>query len=238
MQESELSIRDIPPPDTHGDIFIHDLRDPNRHKFFVAKSLTPDAGHGLFAKRLLKGDTLLCQYYGRKAPPNPSSAYTIQPPGVAPGDHSLDIDAFDPETGRVLCLAGFVNDPLDETKENARWEYINGKLFLRATRDIRPNEQIFAHYGYAYWAWLSDRWTLPLLLQIIDRYRSAVNLSDPVWTRLPEFPTLWHKVHGTAPLPSGPHAHLPSHGRPDPTLHSLDSKTAASTSARAFGGDP
>ena len=44
MQESELSIRDIPPPDTHGEVFTHDLRDPNRHKFFVAKSLTPDAG--------------------------------------------------------------------------------------------------------------------------------------------------------------------------------------------------
>ena len=136
MQESELSIRDIPLPDTHGEVFTHDLRDPNRHKFFVAKSINPDEGHGLFAKRLLKGDAILCQYYGRIAPTNPSSSYTIQPPGVASGDHSKDIDAFDPETGRVLCLAGFVNDPLDESKENARWEYINGKLFLRATRDI------------------------------------------------------------------------------------------------------
>ncbi len=62
----------------------------------------------------------------------------------------IEKNAFDLATGRVLCLAGFVNDPLDESKENARWEYINGKLFLRAKRDIRPNEQIFAHYGYEY----------------------------------------------------------------------------------------
>ena len=135
---------------------------------------------------------------------------------------------FDPATGRVLCLAGFVNDPLDESKENARWEYINGKLFLRATRDIRPNEQIFAHYGYAYWAWLSDRWPLHLLLQIIDRCLPAVNLLDPVWTRLPDFPTLRHKVHGTTPIPSGlQHPSLPC--RSDPTTSHTDSKNAPYT---------
>jgi hypothetical protein len=63
---------------------------------------------------------------------------------------------------------------------------------LHETSDLM--KKIFAHYGYEYWAWLSDRWPLPLLLQIIDRYLPAVNLTDPVCTRLPDFPTLWHKV--------------------------------------------
>jgi hypothetical protein len=184
MQESELSLQDIPPPPAHGDKFQHDLHDPDNSKFYVAKSITPDAGYGLFARRLLKGDSLLCQYYGRNSPNNPSDTYTIRPPGTDPNDNSKDIDAYDPLTNRVLCLAGFVNDPLDETKENAKWEYINGKLYLRATRDIRPTEQIFAHYGYEYWAWLSDRWPQPLLHQIIRRYVSAVNLTDPVWRRI------------------------------------------------------
>ncbi len=180
LQESELSIRDIPLPDEHGDTYTHDLRDPNKHKFFVAKSLVPDAGYGLFAKRLLKGDSILCQYYGTTAPTNPSTTYTIHPPRVAPEDHSKDIDTYDPATWRVLCLAGFVNNTLDESKEDARWEYIDRKLYLHATRDFRPNEQIFAHYSYEYWAWLSNKWPLPLLLQIIDHYFHAVNLTDPV----------------------------------------------------------
>ena len=203
MHESELSLQDIPKPAEHGEKFQHDLKDPDNSKFYVATSLVPDAGHGLFAKRLLKGDTLLCQYYGRKCPTDPSDKYTIRPPGIDSTDHSQDIDAYDPASNRVLCLAGFVNDPLDETMENARWEYINGKLYLRATRDIRPKEQIFAHYGYEYWAWLSDQWTLPLQLQIIRRYFTAVNLTDPVWRRLPNFLTLWRTVHGHAPIPPG-----------------------------------
>jgi hypothetical protein len=184
MCVADLSIKDIPVPHPHGDKLTHDLQDPNNNKFYVAISLSPDAGYGLFAKTALKGDSILCQYYGRVGPTNPSALYTFHPPGIDPSDTTRDIDAFDPITNRVLCLAGFVNDPLDESLENARWEYIHGKLFLRATRDIRPNEQIFAHYGYDYWACLSDRWPLPLLLQIIDRYASAVDLLDPRWTRL------------------------------------------------------
>ena len=130
MQISELSLKDIPPPAAHGDKVIHDLNDPDKSNFYVATSLVPDAGYGLFTKRLLRGDTLLSKYFGRTAPSNPSAKYTIHPPGVEASDHSKDIDALDPLTNRVLCLAGFVNDPLDESMEYAKWEYINGQLLI------------------------------------------------------------------------------------------------------------
>ena len=60
------------------------------------------------------------------------------------------IDAFDLILNRVTSLGGFANDPLDESRENARWHNDGNRLYLRATRDIKAHEQIIIHYGVNY----------------------------------------------------------------------------------------
>ena len=190
-------IRDIPIPTPPELILSHGLTDPHRHKFYVAQSVDPDAGWGLFAKRQLAVDTVLCEYTGRKNPPNPSAGYTYKHPNL---EHS--IDAYDPLMLLVLCLAGYVNDPLDESRENARFEVRNGRLYLIATRTIRPDEQIFAHYGDGYWTSLVDRWSLPLLVQIVERYLPVINLTAPEWQSTPHSPTLWRYLYGDIPFPT------------------------------------
>jgi hypothetical protein len=42
--------------------------------------------------------------------------------------------------------------PLDDEKCNAKLKRIGNKVFLIATRDIYPNEDIFVAYGAAHWA--------------------------------------------------------------------------------------
>ena len=122
----------------------HGLNDPDRHRFYVAQSEDPaDAGWGLFAKIGIPQESVLCEYYGRINPSNPSSSYTFNHPEL---NHL--IDAYDPQTSSVLSVAGYVNDPLKESRENARWVVKGNKLYLVATRYIRPDEQIFAHYYY------------------------------------------------------------------------------------------
>ena len=50
------------------------------------------------------------------------------------------------------CYARYVNDPLDDEKCNAELKRIGNQVYLIATRDIYPNEEIFVAYGAAYWA--------------------------------------------------------------------------------------
>ena len=95
----------------------HGLNDPDRHRLYVAQSEDPaDAGWGLFAKIGIPQDSVLCEYYGRINPINPSSSYTFNHPEL---NHI--IDAYDPLSSSVMSVAGYVKDPLKESRKNARW---------------------------------------------------------------------------------------------------------------------
>ena len=91
------------------------------------------------------------------------------------------IDAYDPVRKILLCLAGYVNEPLDESRENAAFQVLNGRLVLVATRPIRAHEEIFSRYGILYWARLSHLWPLDLLVQIAEMYITSINLTDSDW---------------------------------------------------------
>ena len=116
------------------------------------------------------------------------------------------IDAFDPVLNRVISLGGYSNDPLDERRENAKWHTEGDRLYLRSTRDIKPHEQIFVHYGVQYWA--NDSFDLPLMIHAVERYINKVDLAHPVWYHLRLAPLLWYYLYGpnvlfpTSPSPT------------------------------------
>ena len=113
------------------------------------------------------------------------------------------IDAFDPVLNRVISLGGYSNDPLDERRENAKRHVEGNRLYLRATRDIKPHEQIFVHYGVQYWA--DDSFNLPLMIKAVERYINTVDLAHPVWYHLRLAPLLWYYLYGpNAPFPTSP----------------------------------
>ena len=107
------------------------------------------------------------------------------------------IDAYDPVRRILLCLAGYVNEPLDEARENAAFQVIKGRLVLVATRPIRANEEILSRYGILYWARLSHLWPLDLLVQIAEMYHTTINLTHSDWDNCPHRHTLWNYLYGT-----------------------------------------
>ena len=116
----------------------------------VADSTLPGAGQGLFTLKHIEVDDYLCTYEGSRLsqedlprPLGPENDY-IWSNSVG----STIIDAFH----YLSCFGRYANDALYEYQCNAMIVMHNGKVKLRATRDILPNEEIFVHYGGGYWA--------------------------------------------------------------------------------------
>ena len=190
--ETSSTLADIPSPPTPQDKLHHGLSDPAKKHLYVAHSTIPDAGFGLFASKELEGQTIICEYHGRKDPTDPSIAYYYDHPQMDYG-----IDAFDPVRRVLLCLAGYVNEPLDESRENASFQVIKGRLVLVATRPIRANEEILSRYGILYWARLSHLWPPDLLVQIAETYLTTINLTHSDWDDCPHRHALWLYLYGT-----------------------------------------
>ena len=103
----------------------------------------------------------------------------------------------------LVPLSSQLNDPLDESRENAQRHTEGNKLYLQATRDIKAHEQIFVHYGVHYWA--DGSYNLPLMIKVVERYINKIDLAHPTWYHLRLAPLLWYYLDGpTAPFPPNP----------------------------------
>ena len=116
----------------------------------VADSTLPGAGKGLFTLQRIEVDDYLCSYDGKRLskedlprPLGPENDYIWSNRG-----ESVIIDAFH----HLSCFGRYANDALYDHKCSAMIIMHKGKVKLRATRDILPNEEIFVHYGGGYWA--------------------------------------------------------------------------------------
>lgn len=123
----------------------------------VDDSLIGCAGKGLFYRPLAfssvhvvlpKGATI-CFYYGdihtfRSSNQLLDKSYLM----LLGGDILVD------SSSHLNVLARFINDPINEKYYNCRFEpdaeQFRSKVV--ATRDIHPNEELFAPYGEAYWS--------------------------------------------------------------------------------------
>ena len=54
---------------------------------------------------------------------------------------------------RLICMAGLINDPLDEAKENCCWTASKGRLYITVLpgHDVLPHEEFFISYGNQHW---------------------------------------------------------------------------------------
>ena len=147
MRTTEQFSSTLPPPMNQTTLPIPQL--PG-FLLTVADSTLPGAGQGLFTLKRIEVDDYLCTYEGSRLsqedlprPLGPENDY-IWSNSVG----STIIDAFH----YLSCFGRYANDALYEYKCNAMIVMHNGKVKLRATRDILPNEEIFVHYGGGYWA--------------------------------------------------------------------------------------
>ncbi|KEP61323.1 UNVERIFIED_CONTAM: histone lysine methyltransferase, SET, putative [Hammondia hammondi] len=116
---------------------------------FVAPSLIPGAGQGLFTSQRLPRDSWLCEYLGtrrslRQILREQSRAYVM-----CAGTLNAHIDArLHPEV-----LARYINDNAKKEKLNARFikDKERSRVFVQALRDLEAGEEIYAFYGEGYW---------------------------------------------------------------------------------------
>ncbi len=112
----------------------------------VRPSLIPGAGNGLFTTRFCAAGTMLCEYKGTRL----TGAQLLRT-----RDWSY-IDTY----GRQFFIdarqhpgvkARYVNHHFDPSMRNVRFDYHDGRIFQVATRDIEPEEELYADYGDEYW---------------------------------------------------------------------------------------
>ena len=63
------------------------------------------------------------------------------------------IDAINPDKS---SLGRFANDHVNKTMINAEFITLGDKVFLKALRDLKPNEEVFINYGRGHWLFCTD----------------------------------------------------------------------------------
>jgi hypothetical protein len=123
----------------------------NGEPLYVAPSLVPNAGLGLFANTTFNIGERITDYSGRFIHLNEFGELTKEQ-----RDYTLQynkewyIDAFDVNSG----LGRYANDAYkSEFKNNARFSvnYKTRRVTLRATCTILPGSEILVPYGLDYW---------------------------------------------------------------------------------------
>lgn len=129
----------------------------------VLPSRIPNAGNGLFATRVFANNSLITLYEGNVI--DKAEADRRQSQGQAHyirsavKQHKYIDSLRDPEQAHGRGGASFVNDGTEWGWNNSTFEtkfcqkQARDILFLKATKEILPGEEIFASYGRDYWIW-------------------------------------------------------------------------------------
>ena len=83
-------------------------------------------------------------------------------------DNSHIYCAFSIARNRMLCVSGYINDPLDDSKCNVRAVWRGARCMIVAVRDIEPGEELLMAYGEAYWMRLC--WSSEIIQLAWDNY--------------------------------------------------------------------
>ena len=112
----------------------------------IRPSLIPNAGHGLFATHPFRQGESICEYKGTQLgllqllrTRDWSYIYTGEEAWIDAGPHEN-------------LYARYVNDHFDQSKINCAYSDEEGKVWVRALRDIGEGEELYAAYGDLYWA--------------------------------------------------------------------------------------
>jgi SET domain-containing protein len=129
-------------------------------KLVVKKSQLPKSGKGLFTKEDIKKGDFIVEYKGeiitdkeatRRAEKDDIYGYMFFI------NKNLCIDAYH----TPQHLARYANDAMglarvEGFKNNAEYEIVGKKCFIKATKNIKSGEEIFVSYGKEYWKVIKD----------------------------------------------------------------------------------
>ena len=121
-------------------------------QLFVKKSTLPDAGKGLFTKKLIPKGTRIVEYTGNVRTWKEVQADESENPYIYYVKRNFVIDALNDKS----ALARYANDArglkrVKDIRNNAEYVENGTRVFIEATKDIPANAEIFVGYGPEYW---------------------------------------------------------------------------------------
>lgn len=121
-------------------------------QLFVKKSTLPDAGKGLFTKKLIPKGTRIVEYKGNVRTWKEVQADETENPYIYYVKRNFVIDALHDKS----ALARYANDArglkrVKDIRNNAEYVENGTRVFIEAIKDIPANAEIFVGYGPEYW---------------------------------------------------------------------------------------
>jgi len=121
---------------------------------YIAQSTLPNAGKGLFTKKVIKKGELICYFSGELIDEREAER---RDNGIR-GHYFVQL-----ASGKILdtynskSFAKWINDARDKKKNNSKiYSTMGGnRAYISATKTIKPGE-IFVDYGRQYWAALDQ----------------------------------------------------------------------------------
>ena len=154
-----------------------------KYKVLMGLADTLPKGNALYAGEQIPAHAIISECTGQRLSilearsTERSSDYLVQDT-----QGTFVIDARDRKSKRILCAAGYINDPLQANAANVEFYTKTGRIYIRALRKINPHEELLVNYGYQYWE--DQKWSTEILLQARAAYAEDIALREQEWHTL------------------------------------------------------
>ena len=141
-----------------------------------------NAGLGLFTmKKITEGATIMI-YKGYRVRRNKvyRNKEKIDEYSMGNADGKYVYCALNPNTGVMKSVAGYINDPLDDSLCNVKAVWRGKVCSIVAVRDIDEGEELYMAYGEDYWC--QDKWSIRIIYKAWDNY--AIRRTQKKWQQV------------------------------------------------------
>jgi hypothetical protein len=139
--------------------------------FGIKVSEIPNAGQGLHTYNRIREGKTVGEYFGINIDKDFDYGEMndlIASYSMGNHDDSVIYCAFNIATNTLVCMAGYINDPLDDLKCNVRPVWHGNRCRVVAVRDIEPMEELLMAYGDIFW--MRDIWPSELIERAWENY--------------------------------------------------------------------
>ncbi|MCZ2458959.1 MAG: SET domain-containing protein-lysine N-methyltransferase [Chitinophagales bacterium] len=121
-------------------------------RLVVKRSSLPGAGKGLFTKSLIPAGTRIVEYKGRITTWKEVKTSEVENNYIfyVNRNHVINAEPYKKALGRYANDARGLKK-IKGVRNNSIYAIDKDKVFIEATRDIFPGEEIFVDYGKDYW---------------------------------------------------------------------------------------
>ena len=147
----------------------------------IMVSPIPDAGRGLFTYRDVREGRTIGEYFGTDVIRDHDYGDLndiIASYSMGNHDSSHIYCAFSIGTRTMLCMMGYINDPLDDLMCNVRPVWNGDRCKIVATRDIVAGEEFLMAYGDI--SWMRDIWPSGIIERAWQNY--GTRRTNAAWT--------------------------------------------------------